>query len=152
MGSQWKILKWLKLSENVPETILVGQCDHFNHWLLMKISKKNDFEHGVFWCIFLKMTDLLWKFTWPKIFESLVRTNGWVWSAKTFTDIRKYIKNQFWVGLEVGQGGPFFCSPLKDIFFPSKTSSSHFDKIYFFRQRIIVLLYTALKSLTMDSR
>ena len=113
---------------------------------------KNDSEHGVFWCIFLKMTDLLWKCFWSKIFQSLVRANGRVWSAKNFTDNRKYIKNQFWVGLEVGRGGPFFCSPLKDNFFPSKTSSSHFDEIYFFRRRMIVLLYTTLKSLTMDSR
>ena len=102
---------------------------------------KNDSEHGVFWCIFLKMTDLLWKCFWSKIFQSLVRANGRVWSAKNFTDNRKYIKNQFWVGLEVGRGGPFFCSPLKDIFFRQRLLAAILTRFIFRSKNNSFVLY-----------
>ena len=37
---RWKFLKWPKFSQICSWDHSVGQCDHFNHWLLMKISWK----------------------------------------------------------------------------------------------------------------
>ena len=50
-----KISKWPKLSENVPDIILVGQCDLFNYWLLMKISRNSALNIGCFDVFFQKL-------------------------------------------------------------------------------------------------
>ena len=129
--SKWKFLKWLKLSQNVPETILVGQCDHFNHWLLMKISTKMTLNMGCFDAFFSK-----WLIYYENVSDrkSFKASYGWTVGSgrlKTSQIIENTLKINSELVLRWAEAGHFFAALWKTIFFRQRRLAAILTRFIF---------------------